>query len=161
MFNIGLGKTARIVAQVMVFAAVIILGMIAISGVINAYYFQPDNLFINLFPAFSETLMDAWNTGVTVILVLQSLFVLAIGLIFLVLNWQSIRGGKATFRTELTLMILTVILHLAAILLLFRAASLAGGSSPVGFWVPTVVTTAGVVQASFAMLLFGPHYNML
>lgn len=159
--NISLGKGARLIGQFALAVVVILVGLISLNAIIEAYYFQPDNILGEFLPELSETLLDTWGAGVALILVLQSVMLLIIGIVFLIVHWQSIRGGKQTFFWQLTLMLLMVALHLTAILLLFRATSLAGGSSPVGFWVPAVITAAGLIQSALSMLVLGPHYNML
>ncbi|MEX1307194.1 MAG: hypothetical protein AB1Z19_01550 [Eubacteriales bacterium] len=159
--NISLGKSARVIGQIALMILVIIVGLIVLGAIADAYYFQPDNLLGDILPEFSETLMDAWGTGVAVILVLQSLLLMITGMAFLLRHWQSIRGGRSTFWLQFTLMALIVGLCLAVTLMLFRATSLVGGSSPVGVWVPVTITVSGLIQSAVSMMVIGPHYNML
>mgnify|MGYP001766680649 CR=1 FL=1 len=159
--NNRLGKTGRTVAQAGTFLLVMIAGIIAFSGIANAYYYQPDNVFSSLLPGLSDALMNVWELGIVIVLLLQSIILLIIGLVYLHRNWLSLKRGAATFTAQLTGMLIVIGLFLTVVLLLFRASSLAGGSSPVGFFVPLTIVLAGLVQTALAMMVFGPHYNMI
>lgn len=153
--------TKRMLKQVAVFLVVLIFGLIAIARTTSANYFQPDNLFLNIFPEFAEQLMDIWSLGVTIVLLLQSVLLLTIGLVFLYKNFTELSHGKATFVLQVMLMGIVVALHVAAVMILFNAVSLAGGNSPVGVLVPLIIFVAGAVQTVLAIAFFGPHYNMM
>ena len=159
--NNRLDKKERMIAQIFVSLFVLVAGLIALGAVSNAYYFQPTNIFSMLIPALSEGLMNIWSLGVSLILILQSLVILAIGLMYLSKHWLSIENGDSTYKAEIVNMIIVLLTFLAIVLTLFRATSLAGGSSPVGVLVPLTITGLGTVQVALAVWVFGPRYDLI
>ena len=105
--------------------------------------------------------MNIWSLGVSLILILQSLCVLAIGLTYLMKHWLSIENSGGTYKAEIVKMIMVLLAFLVLVLMLFRATSLAGGSSPVSVLVPLTITGLGLAQAALAVWVFGPRYDLI
>jgi len=156
-----MNKNQRTLMQVATYLILTVLGFIVLQAIISANYFQPDNLFGEIFPDFSEGLTDIWNVGVALVLVSQGFLLLIVGLSYLYRNWLSIKNGKATLGAQIVWSLIIVAFHLIIIMMLFRATSFAGGKSPVGILVPLTIFIAGTLQAVLAIVLFGPHYNTL
>ena len=156
-----MNKIIKTLFQLVMFVAVVIIGLILLQLVVNSFYFYPSTMLAVLFPEVSEALTRIWGIGLITTLIAQSLLLLLVGLVYLYRNWLKLRHGRATLRGEITWMCLVIGLCFIVVWVLFSATSYTGGFTPVRLLTLLIFVALGAAQAALSIWKFGPHYESL